>query len=177
MKICCHCKEEKPLAEFYAYRARGGYQAQCKACTRKRADQWYSENPERLKQSQARYAKTHSAERAAATALWYSRNKKRNHANTAAWYRRHPERGAQKTALYRVAIAKARVKWANDFFISEAYALAALRSKMLGYQWSVDHIVPLKHSLVCGLHVENNLRVIPAVRNSAKGNRHWPDMP
>jgi 5-methylcytosine-specific restriction endonuclease McrA len=41
----------------------------------------------------------------------------------------------------------------------------------------VDHIVPLKSPLVCGLHVEHNLQVIPATQNRRKHNRVWPDMP
>jgi hypothetical protein len=37
--------------------------------------------------------------------------------------------------------------------------------------------VPLRSKLVSGLHVENNLRVIPARENNQKKNKHWPDMP
>jgi hypothetical protein len=42
---------------------------------------------------------------------------------------------------------------------------------------TVDHVVPLKSPLVCGLHCEANLELIPANDNFRKGNRHWPDMP
>lgn len=90
-------------------------------------------------------------------------------ANKPAYIARVVKRNAQKLRAHPV--------WANDFFIEEAYHLAALRTQMLGFSWHVDHIVPLQSKRVCGLHVENNLRVIPGVENLGKGNRHWPDMP
>lgn len=46
-----------------------------------------------------------------------------------------------------------------------------------GVQHSVDHIVPLKHPLVCGLHCPANLEVIPLKDNIRKSNNTWPDMP
>lgn len=75
------------------------------------------------------------------------------------------------------ALAAATPAWANQFFVEEAYSLAALRSRTTGVRWEIDHIVPLVHPLVCGLHVETNLRVILAVENRRKGNRFWPEMP
>lgn len=66
--------------------------------------------------------------------------------------------------------------WRNDFIIDELYVTAAKRTKTTGIRWSVDHMVPLQSALVCGLHVEANLHVIPYIANIAKGNRHWPDM-
>lgn len=67
--------------------------------------------------------------------------------------------------------------WANKFFIEEIYELARRRTEITGFPWHVDHIVPLKSELVCGLHVQSNLRVIPAVENHKKKNYFWPDMP
>jgi hypothetical protein len=106
---------------------------------------------------------------------------KRRRASLLKYRTKHPDRFsaivAQSSAKRRAAKRGATPTWANSFFISEAYRLARLRSRLMGYGWEVDHIVPLRHQLVCGLHIETNLQVIPAFANSSKGNRHWPDMP
>jgi len=78
----------------------------------------------------------------------------------------------------RRAISKqATPSWANKFFISEAYDLAKLRTNETGIKWEVDHIVPLKSNIVCGLHTYTNIRVITKKENLEKRNYVWPDMP
>lgn len=72
---------------------------------------------------------------------------------------------------------KATPLWANNFFIKEIYHLSNIRSKVTGFKWNVDHIVPLRSKFVCGLHCEANLQVIPAKANQIKSNLIWPDMP
>jgi hypothetical protein len=57
------------------------------------------------------------------------------------------------------------------------YAVARRWTKERGKLYVVDHIVPLNHPLVCGLHSQHNLRVVPWRENASKGNRWWPDMP
>lgn len=177
MKLCKRCGLEKIDADFYFNRSRNTLAYCCKQCTKLGVLKWNAENPEKAKARELRYRESHRKEIAARTAKWYSLNKKRNNENTLNWYKEHKHRGAEKRAKYRATQAMATPTWANSFFIREAYHLAQLRTKIFGFKWSVDHIIPLKSKIVCGLHVENNLQVIPAIKNSVKGNRTWPDMP
>jgi hypothetical protein len=90
-----------------------------------------------------------------------------------------PESIARRYAIgakRRAAKFNATPTWANEFFIEEAYSLAQLRTKMFGFTWHVDHIVPLNGRTVCGLHTHDNLQVIPGAENLRKGNRTWPQM-
>lgn len=87
-----------------------------------------------------------------------------------AWLVRHPRRS------YIVACVVAAPPWPG-----EAAAIAAKRkeAKRLTLETGVfhvlDHIVPLCHPYVCGLHVACNLRVVPWAVNACKGNRWSPD--
>jgi hypothetical protein len=100
-----------------------------------------------------------------------------NRARLRAWKKAHPDRVNADTARRQLRLYQAYPAWADDSLIAEFYALARLRSAVTGIPWEVDHIVPLNCDLVCGLHWEGNLQVIPAAANLAKSNDWWPDMP
>jgi hypothetical protein len=89
----------------------------------------------------------------------------------------NPDKVCASTAHRRAKAIQATPKWSDKFIIAEAYSLARLRNNVTGIKWHVDHIVPLRSKLVCGLHAHTNIRVIPAIENMRKNNKHWPDMP
>lgn len=79
-----------------------------------------------------------------------------------------------KCAKRRATKLQATPPWANKEHIDSIYLLASINRKA-GHDVHVDHIVPLRSGLVCGLHCESNLQLLQGSTNQAKGNRHWPD--
>lgn len=73
------------------------------------------------------------------------------------------------------AIKRATPPWADKREIAKIYAAARLLTAQSGKPWHVDHAVPLRHPLVCGLHCVANLQLLPSVYNEAKGNQWSPD--
>lgn len=87
---------------------------------------------------------------------------------------RNPHKVLANTIKRRVSKIKRTPLWltADDFWmIEQAYDIAALRTKMLGFSWHVDHIIPLQGKTVSGLHVPLNLQVIPWIDNVTKANK------
>lgn len=60
--------------------------------------------------------------------------------------------------------------WANKDIINNIYKTANELSDKTGIIYEVDHVIPVKHPLVCGLHVEHNLQIIPRANNRKKSN-------
>ena len=113
-----------------------------------RTAEYYQENIERIKQYAAQYRKNNKAKINA------------------------------KTRKRQTAQMNRTPKWLNtdDYWvIQEIYDLAALRTEQTGIAWHVDHVIPLQGKLVSGLHVPNNLQVIPAVANYKKHNLYEVD--
>lgn len=82
-----------------------------------------------------------------------------------------------KSAKRRASKKNATPAWANKAAIETIYEKAQRFMQLTGESYHVDHIVPLTSDLVCGLHWEGNLQILPGAENLAKHNRVWPDMP
>lgn len=86
------------------------------------------------------------------------------------------ERGYSRhyVGLRRSTKARATPAWLtedNHATIRTLHDEAARLTNETGVAHHVDHIVPLKHASVCGLHVPWNLQVLSGSENSAKSNR------
>lgn len=77
---------------------------------------------------------------------------------------------------YWTHIWNAQPAWADREAIRAIYKKAAAM-RDAGLRVEVDHIVPLKHPLVCGLHVDYNMRILTYEANQKRSNTEWPDMP
>ena len=88
-----------------------------------------------------------------------------------AWAKKNPARCAARVRARWAQLQKAVPKWADLDVIRKIYEIANELGK------HVDHIVPVKSALVCGLHCEDNLQFLTQKENSSKSNRWWPDMP
>ena len=155
----------------------------CVECSRQQTRKYRAADPERTRAHRAKnYAKTaeqrrqdpgkHAAKLAADRA-YRAANPDKVASMKQAWAAKNP--GATSAAArFRKHAKKQRTpKWLTKddlWMMREAYALAALRTKMLGIVYEVDHIIPLQGDLVSGLHVPLNLQVIPQKLNRAKWN-------
>jgi hypothetical protein len=167
VKSCSQCGEMKYLSEFHKRaRSKDGLCYACKPCVVAARCAYAKREPER-----------HAVQCRKGNSKWRKENRELCSSIALAWEKAFPARVNANQARRNASKLQATPAWANEFFIEEAYELAQLRTKATGFQWHVDHIVPLRSKFVCGLHVESNLQVIPAVENCIKSNKYWPDMP
>jgi hypothetical protein len=116
-----------------------------------------------------------------------SKNRAKYLASSALWARQNPEKTAQHqrtqnikrpgnrnlwTMNYRTAKADRMPNWLNsgELFEMECVYNYCSALRKVGFDYHVDHAVPLRGSSVSGLHVPWNLQVLPGRENMSKGN-------
>lgn len=76
---------------------------------------------------------------------------------------------------WMIARIVATPPWADFAAIRQKYTQAAQLTLRTGEQHVVDHIIPLQHPRVCGLHIAANMQVLHWRHNGAKGNYFCPE--
>ena len=155
-KKCSSCKETKSFSSFHKN------QYICKECKKILHKKRYSENKEHIltknklwRESNPKYMED-----------YYSSNTTKWASSRRFWPSYNKNRKMQKTS---------KASWdleLTNFVTEEAHHLRGLRDVATGIKWHVDHVVPLNGKQVSGLHVWNNLAVIPAKENLQKGNKY-----
>jgi hypothetical protein len=172
-KICCACKLEKPREGFYANKSKGdGLSTICKPCGQAHSRSWRKQNQEKVLSYFQDPEKMRGYWRS-----WYNRNIEQERLRSVEYGKNNPATRNAKNSRYRASQLQATPAWADPKKIRDFYVAADFLGMVTGEWHEVDHIVPLRSKLVCGLHVEHNMQVITARENASKGNRHWPDMP
>jgi 5-methylcytosine-specific restriction endonuclease McrA len=104
-------------------------------------------------------------------AAWKAKNPEKAKAFHKRWQQNNLAKCRAANAKRHAAKLRAVPPWAETDLIEVVYA----KAREFGLE--VDHIVPLQHPLVCGLHVWHNLQLLHESENAKKKNYHWPDMP
>ena len=194
---CNRCLVTKPVTEFIVRRETGNRRKDCKTCCNKRTAAYvethrekvlaqkrghYRKNSERIIRQAKEYRdnnrdKVYSEKYYARKVKYRDENRGACNARIKNWKVRNPGKVASYGRARFAQKRNAVPRWANQKVIERIYAESDRVTKETGIRHHVDHIVPLKSKTVCGLHCEQNMRVIPAVSNLSKNNRTWPDMP
>lgn len=103
--------------------------------------------------------------------LWYEKDRERYCRNAMKWAKGNRAKRQMADAKRRAIRVNATPNWADNDAILDIYQEAQRLTEETGIPHHVDHIIPLQGENVCGLHVENNLRVIPASKNLSKSNK------
>lgn len=179
--------KEKIKAKVAEYRA-----ANAEKCRQKCRD-YYAKHSDGLKQKTAQYyfdnkesRKTVNDERhkryreqnpdkvRQSKQAWRESNRELQNALCKQWRDAHPEKCAAYVRNRQAAKLQRTPRWltVNEMQRIEGFYLEAIRrTQETGIRWHVDHIIPLRGKKVSGLHVPENLQVIPAKDNQRKMNK------
>lgn len=136
---------------------------------------WRSANMEREREHSRTSRKRHLPKRVAYNREWRAKNPQMACEQSRRWRQRNPEKAAELARRRQTCRREQTPKWHDPAIAVEFYREARRLTRETGIQHHVDHIIPLRGELVCGLHVHNNLQVLPASVNVAKKNRFVED--
>jgi len=128
----------------------------CKACNRESVKKWKKKSGYKIKPEYF---------------VWWKQNNK--HRFKVYEKGRSLDRKIWRSKRARYTIKLATPKWLtveHKAEILDIYKMSRKMTKENDVVYEVDHIVPLRNKIVCGLHVPWNLRIVTRSQNRSKGN-------
>lgn len=179
MKTCKTCQQSLSLDQFRKLsKSRDGLSYDCRKCGQESAAKWREKNRHKVRAYTAKWRDKVGKDLVNENAKIYREaNREKTRQAALKWQKENPGKANAANAARYAAKMRATPKWADMDAVERFYVLAEQISQSTLIKYEVDHIVPLRSKVVCGLHCEYNLQVIPAFENRSKGNRSWPDMP
>jgi hypothetical protein len=156
-KYCKECRKE------YQKNYQKNYIEKNKQKLKQAQRDYYEKNKEEIKQQSKNYREKHREK--------YIQYQKEHYLNNKEEYQNYYKKYSLKnkkillanSAKYKAQKIKATPSWANSKLIQNIY-------KNCPKGFHVDHIYPLRSTVMCGLHVENNLQYLKAETNISKKN-------
>lgn len=188
MKTCSRCEIEKEETEYYKDGRSGKLRYHCKDCH----NDYYRQNIGYIKQYREirkpdkviynkqykdaskdkikEYNKQYKAKNKANIDLYNKMHPERNQR----YYKKHKDRVYSCGAIRRANKLQATPVWLTKEQLKEIrmiYRQCIELNKAKKNEYHVDHCIPLKSELVCGLHVPWNLQILTREENCKKSNK------
>ena len=97
---------------------------------------------------------------------WLENNPEKRKEVSASFMKRNRPYYAQYASLRVRKVQQAQPAWVDKTDLLNVY----IEAEALGLE--VDHIIPITHPLVCGLHVWDNLQLLSRSENATKSNKY-----
>jgi hypothetical protein len=158
----------------------------CAGCVRARHYTWYAKNKKqaleiigrwqvknkkKVRSASQRYRDANPDAAKASVQRYYNKHKRQKLTYNKQWRTNNQDLLRMYNTKRRRILVLATPVWADQIAIRKIYKLAADKQTRTGKPFHVDHIIPLQHKLVCGLHIPSNLQILSGKENNSKHNK------